>query len=137
VAGEQAGGLVVAEHRHVEAPDAGAPCPVDECRHQFGANPLVLPAVDDLDRHLGGVECLEPHVAGDPDRRPGRRREGDQRLVVPMVDVDQVGELAGRQLGLGGEEALVARPRAEVGKRERHRGSIRRQQLANRNHQAA
>jgi hypothetical protein len=129
--------VVAAQHRHVETADAGRPCPIAERGHEGGANAAVLPIVDDLDRHLGGLEVVEAHVAGNPDRRPRRRRERDQRLVVPMVDVDEAGQLARRQLGLGGEEALVARLRAQVSKRERHGGSIRGQQFADRDHEGA
>jgi hypothetical protein len=48
---------------------------------------VALPAVDYLDRHLGLIEPVQAHVAGDADWRSGRRREGDERLVMPVVDV--------------------------------------------------
>jgi hypothetical protein len=73
----------------VEAADSGARRALGERRQQRCAHPVALPAVDHLDRHLGLVERIHAHVAGNPDRRPGRRRERDQRLVMPVVDVDE------------------------------------------------
>jgi hypothetical protein len=74
----------------------------------------VLPAVDDLDRHFRGIELVEPDVAGDPDRGARRRRACDQRLVVPVIDVEEPAQIMGAQRRFGREEALKARALAEV-----------------------
>jgi hypothetical protein len=103
----------------VEAADAGARRALGERRQQGRAYAVALPAVDHLDRDLGGIELLKAHVAADPDRRPGRGREGDQRLVMPMVDLDEQAEVPWRQRGLGGEEALIAGLLAEPSEGER------------------
>jgi hypothetical protein len=92
----------------VKAADAGGPGALGERREQCRSDAVALPRIDHLDRRLGDVELLQPHVAGDPDRCPRRRRERDQRLVVPMVDVQQATQVARGQLGLGGEIALIA-----------------------------
>jgi hypothetical protein len=95
---------------------------------------VALPSIDDLDRHLGGLEVVQPHVASDPDRHPGRRRERDQRLVVPVVDVEQVAELTGTQDRLGREVALVARAFAQMAEHERQRVLVGAKKLADRDH---
>ena len=61
------------------------------------------------------VEIVEADVAGDPDRRARRWREGDQRLVVPVVDVEQPAELTGASSCLGMKIALVAGLDAQPG----------------------
>jgi hypothetical protein len=123
---------VVAQHRDVKAADAGGSSSLRKGREQRGADAAALPLVDHLDRHLGGLEVLEPHVAGDPDRRAGRRGVGDQRLVMPVIDARQTGQIAGGQVRPDGEEPLVAGPLAQAAERERHRPSIGRAQLADR-----
>jgi hypothetical protein len=71
-------------------------------------------------------------VAGDPDRRPRRRRERDQRLVMPVVDVDQALQLARRQGQLAREVALIPGALAEPAKCERDRPSVGAGELADR-----
>jgi hypothetical protein len=124
--------LVVAQHCDVEAADAGGAGPLAERRQQRGPDAAPLPRVDHFDRHLGRFEVLQPHVAGDPDRRAGRRREGDQRLVVPMVDVEQKAELARAELGLGVEISLVAGLWAEPAEGEGDRPAVAGLKLADR-----
>jgi hypothetical protein len=115
----------------VEATDPGAPRALGERLQQRGADPVSLPVVDDRDGHLGGFEVvLEADVTGDRDRRARRRRVRDQRLVMPVVDVEEPGKLTWRQLRLGGEEALVAGPGAQMPEREVKRSAIDRAQLA-------
>jgi hypothetical protein len=81
----------------------------------------LLPAVDDSDRDLGGLEVVfQPDVARDPDRRPGRGRERDQRLVVPVVDAQEALHVAWAQRRLWPEEAQEARALAQMGERELH-----------------
>jgi hypothetical protein len=70
---ECAGGAVVAQDRRLEAADTGARRTHRERAHQRRADASALPAIDHLDGHLGRVELLKAHIAGDPDRRPGRR----------------------------------------------------------------
>jgi hypothetical protein len=103
----------------VEAAYPGPHRALGERGEQGGAHPVALPAVDHLDRHLGLVERLESHVAGDPDRLARRRRERDQSLVVPVVDVEQAVQLARRQDRLDGEVALMARALAQPAEGER------------------
>jgi hypothetical protein len=98
----------------VEAADPGRSSPLAERGHQRRAHAVVLPFVDHLDRHLRGVELVQTDIAGDPDRRAGRWRERDQRLVVPVVDVEEVAELALAQGGLDREVALIAGSLAQV-----------------------
>jgi hypothetical protein len=126
------GAGVVAQHRHLQPADAGGPCPRAETGDQRGAHATALPPVDDLDGHLCGIEVVQAHVAGDPDRRPRRRREGDQRLMVPVVDVEQDAQLARGQVGLRGEVALVAGARAEPAEGEGDRAPVGRAKLADR-----
>jgi hypothetical protein len=116
----------------VEAADPGAHRAVGERSQQRRADPMALPVVDDRDRHLGLVELGQAHVACDPDRRPRRRRERDQRFVMPVVDVEELGQLTRRELGLGREEALVAGPGAQMPEREDERAAIGRAELADR-----
>jgi hypothetical protein len=71
-------------------------------------------------------------VAGDPDRRPRRRRERDQRLVMPVVDVDQALQLARSQGRLAREVALIPGALAEPAKCERDRPSVGAGELADR-----
>jgi hypothetical protein len=124
VAGQRAGGPVVAQHRHVEPADAGGVRLSRERLEQGAPNAAPLPAVDHLDRDFGGIEFRKAGVAGDPDRGSGRRREGDQRLVVPVVDAQQEAQLARGQLVLGAEVALVARLGTEVAEHERDGAAI-------------
>jgi hypothetical protein len=72
VASQSAGGPVLAQDRCVEATDARSACPIGQRREQDGPHAAMLPLVDDLDGHLGGIEVVEAHIAGDPDRRSGR-----------------------------------------------------------------
>jgi hypothetical protein len=51
---------------------------------------------------------------------------------MPMVDVEEPGELAGGQLGLGAEVALVAGLRAEMLKGEGDRSAVGRLELSDR-----
>jgi hypothetical protein len=124
VAGECPRGLVVPQHRHPELADAGGPRPLGERREQRRAHPAALPFVHHLERHLGDVELIQPHVARDPDRSPRQGRVGDEGLAVPVVDVEQATELARGQLGLGGEVALVAGLRAQPSEGKRHRAVV-------------
>jgi hypothetical protein len=92
----------------METADARGAGALGERGQQSDADAPVLPAVDDLDRDLGGVELVEPDVPGDPDRGPRRRRVRDQRHVVPVVDIEESAELARSERRLRGEVALVA-----------------------------
>jgi hypothetical protein len=92
----------------------------------------VLPAVDDGDRHFRGIELVEPDVAGDPDRGAWRRRVRDQRLVVPVIDVEESAQVTGAQHRFGREEALNARALAEVLEGEHEGPAVGRPQLADR-----
>jgi hypothetical protein len=129
---QRSGAPIVAQHRDVEAADTGCPGTLGERRQQSGSHAAALPLIDHLDGRLGDVELVQPHVPGDPYRSPGWRRERDQRLVVPVVDAEQMTQVARGQLGLGGEVALVARPRAQPSERERHRATVARHELADR-----
>jgi hypothetical protein len=115
-----------------KAADSGAPGALGKRRHQGRAHAAALPLVDHLDRHLGLVELLQADVAGDPDGRPRRRRERDQRLVMPVVDVDQALQLAGSQGRLAREVALIPGALAEPAKCERDRASVGGDELADR-----
>ena len=113
--------------------DAGGPGPLGERCEQRDADAPVLPPVDDLDRYLRGLEVvIEADVARDPDRRARRRRVRDQRLVVPVVDVEEPAQVAGTQNRLGREETLEARALTEPGERERHGPAVRGGELTNR-----
>ena len=116
----------------MEPPNARRPRPLGQRHHERSAHPVALPAVNHLDRHLGHVELVEPDVAGDSDRRSRWRRERDQGLVVPVVDVQEQAEVAGSQRGFRREVALVARALAQVAKREGDRVPIRGDELADR-----
>jgi hypothetical protein len=117
----------------VKTADAGGPGPLGERGEQRDADAPVLPPVDDLDRHLCGLEVvIEADVARDPDRRARRRRVRDQRLVVPVVDVEEPAQVAGTQDRLGREEALEARALTEPGERERDGPAVRGSELTNR-----
>ena len=130
--GERASADVVAKHRHVKATDAGGPGALGERGQQGDADASALPAVDDRDSNLCGVELVEADVAGDPDRSARRGRERDQRLVVPMVDVHQPAHVARTEHRLRREEALQARALAQVLEREREGPAVGRLEPANR-----
>ena len=69
-----------------------------------------LPGVDDGDGRLGHAgPPREAHEAGDADALARLRVQGDQGLVVAVVDLGQVVEHLVAQLRHGDEEALVAR----------------------------
>ena len=117
----------------MEAADAGSARASAQRGHQRGADAVALPAVDYLNRDLGRLEVvIEADVAGDPDRGARRRGVRDQRLVMPVVDIEESIELARGERGLQREIALVARAIAEPGKREHDRPAVRRCELANR-----
>jgi hypothetical protein len=124
MAGQRSRGLVVAEHRHPKAPDPGRRGPLGELRQEGSPDAAALPAIDHLDRHLGSIEVVEPQVAGDTDRRTRLGREGDQRLMVPVIDAHEPSQLPLRELGLGAEIALIARARAEMSEREGQRPPV-------------
>ena len=60
-----------------------------------GPGPPAVPVVDDRHRGLGADAVVEPHESTDPDgsRLPRLALEGDQRLVVVVVDLGQVAKL--------------------------------------------
>jgi hypothetical protein len=125
-------GAVAAQHRYLEAADAGSAGPLAQRGHERGTDATVLPVVDDLDRHLGRLEVVQAHVPGDPDRRPRRRRERDQRLVVPMVDTHEPYQLAWGEFVLRAEVPLIPGLRAEMRERERDSSAVGRKKLADR-----
>jgi hypothetical protein len=130
---ERARSDVLAQHRHVEAADARQSCALGERRQQRAADAAMLPAVDHRDRHLSGLEVvLQPDVARDPDRGAWRRRERDQRLVVPVVDAQEPAQVPRAQHRLGREEAQEARALAQVLEGEHEGPAVRSLQLANR-----
>ena len=79
------------------------------------AQALALVAVADDDRDLGGVRMLGvAHPA--PDAGHGGRvvgQDGDERVVVDVVDLGQVAQLGQREAVLGREEAQARAPRRE------------------------
>ena len=91
-----------------------------------------LPLVDHGDRGLGGGAVVEPDEARDPHPVTGGRVEGDQRLVIVMVDVGEVVELGRRELVDRGHEALIARLLAEPLERVRDRVAVAGTDRANR-----
>jgi hypothetical protein len=93
---------------------------------------VALPAVDYLQRHLGLIELVQAHVARNPDGRSGWRREGDERLMVPVVDIEQPGQLARRELWLGRQVTLIAGALAEAPERERDGPAVRSGELTDR-----
>jgi hypothetical protein len=116
----------------VKAADARGPGALGERCQQRDADAPALPAVDDSDRHLGGVELVETDVAGDSDRGARWRRERDQRLVMPVVDGQEAAHVASGQLRLGREEPLQARALTQVSERERDHPPIGRFELPDR-----
>jgi hypothetical protein len=130
VADQCAGARVVAQHRRAESADARGECAVPQGRGKRDADATALPGVDHLDRHLGHVELFETDVARDPDRRPRQGRERDHRLVVPVVDGEEPGQLPGGEVRFGGHEALVARAFAQTAEGEHDRVAIGGEQLA-------
>ena len=103
----------------MEAADPGRAGAFAERGEQRDADALVLPAVDDLDRHLGGLEVvLKADVPGDRNRGARRRRVRDQRLVVPVIDVEEPPQVTCAQHRFGREEALEAGALAQPGERE-------------------
>jgi hypothetical protein len=92
----------------------------------------LLPAVDDLDRHLGGVELVEADVARDPDRGARPRRVRDQRVVMPVVHAQEPAHVARAQHRLGGEEALEPRAFAQALEHEHEGPAVGRLKLADR-----
>ena len=93
-----------------EALDAVLAGPLDEPLEQRGGGAAALPVVDDGDRDLGLGGLVGADVAGDPDRAP-LAVEGDQRLVVVVVDLGQVGEVAvGEPVRAGRRSAGSATP---------------------------
>jgi hypothetical protein len=103
----------------MEAADAGGAGAFGQRDEQRDPDSPPLPAIDHFDRHLGGLEVvIDADVAGDRDRRARRGRERDHRLVVPVVDVEEETQLAGREGALGREVALVTGALAEMAERE-------------------
>ena len=79
------------------------------------AEALALVAVADDDGDLGRVRVLAvAHPAPDA-RHRGRvvGQDGDERVVVDVVDLGQVAQLGQREAVLGGEEAQARAPRRE------------------------
>ena len=79
------------------------------------AEALALVAVADDDGDLGGVRMLAvAHPAPDA-RHRGRvvGEDGDERVVVDVVDLGQVAQLGQREAVLGREEAQARAPRRE------------------------
>jgi len=117
----------------VNTADAGGSGPLGERGEQRDADAPVLPPVDDRDRHLCGFEVvIEPDIARDRDRGARWGRERDQRLVVPVVDVEEPAQVVGTQNRLAREEALKARALAEVLEGEYEGAAVGRPQLADR-----
>jgi hypothetical protein len=84
----------------------------DQAQQQQPAQALLVDFVDDGDRRLGGVGLIgQADEPRDPqaDRRPTVVAHRPDRDVILLVDVAQVVELLGGQLGLGREEPGVAR----------------------------
>ena len=101
------------EQQRGEPRDTLVAGPLGEQVGEGDAEAATLPLVDHRHRGLGAGAVVEANEAGDPDAVPGLRVEGDQRLVIVVVDVGEVFELRRRELVDRGHEPLVARLLAE------------------------
>jgi hypothetical protein len=114
VCGQTERGGVVLLNQRGKPPDASAPGQVGEAREQGSSEPAALPLVGDGYGNLGQLGVVaRADVAGDADQVSARAVDRDDRLVVVVIDVDEVLELGLRQSRLRGEEPAVARLRAE------------------------
>ena len=67
----------------------------------------MLPVVGDHDRCLGAVAArLGTHVPGNPDELIARRVEGDDRLVIVVIDIRQIVEERSLSLCRGAKNRL-------------------------------
>ena len=106
---EQRDGLDVRrEDRRLEAAHALLGRTLRQRVEQQPADPAPLPVVGDHDGRLGDVGA-RPHVPGDADAVPRHGVDGDERLVVAVVDAREVVEVAVAEPRHRPEEPAVAR----------------------------
>lgn len=106
---------VLAEHEAGEARDALRSRTRRQRPQELASEPSSLPFVDDGHGELGLLRAVVvAHVPGDADALASQRVDGDERFVIRVVDLREVGQLARRELRLRAQEAEVARLLREV-----------------------
>ena len=105
--------LIAGDRDGDEALDARPVGPPGQAPQEQPAHAASMPVVDDRDRELRGTRP-DADIAGDTDGGPRRDVDGEQRLVVSMVDGGQVVELRLREPGAVREEPPIARLVAET-----------------------
>src|SRR5438128_5759853 len=103
-------GLVGLQHETREARDALLPCPRGEATQQQRPQSAPLPVIGHRHGGLRLVGVLAgTHVTGHPEAVAARGLDGDERLVVVMIDLGQVRQLRGGEPCGRAEETAVAR----------------------------
>ena len=107
-------GPVVGQDLGGEAPDPLGAGALRQAAQQRARHAAALPGVRHGHRHLGHLRIAGgAHEARHAEPVPGGGLHGHQRLVIAVVDLGQVAQLRLAQVAGRGEEAAVARLRAE------------------------
>jgi len=104
--------------------------------HQQRPHAPALPIVEHRDRHLGGPRVVEPHVARHADHLCAVWADSDERLVVAVIDLGEVGQVLFGEALDRVQEAAIARFGAQSLETSSEQSLVRRLDRADADHPA-